>query len=206
MCIRDRHKPAQKGVSTHTFIIGGTRGYFLAFDDRFPRMAVPEDVYSLRFGLLLRSRERVAVRKGEWPSFKVKAGGIAEPAWGGPIKAGFSLTQDGRRLTVDNVTFSGEAGEIYVPLSFDIIPVRAFLAQITKDTRTRLETAIPQGTQRFDVGADGRLLPLSFEPPVSGEERVIIEYVSGILGRIMHEERITFVKAKGGGGKELSKP
>jgi hypothetical protein len=134
--------------------------------------------------------------KGEWPSFRVKQDEPAAPPWGGEARVAFELSQDGRYLQVKNVGFVGEAGERYVPLSLDVIPMRAYLARITKDMRTNLDVITQQGNKRFEIGPDGLPLTLTFEPPISGEERVIVEYTSGVLGRVMREERTTFVKAR----------
>lgn len=192
------YKPPQKAenLKLHTLIVAGKDGSF-AFDRTIQQLELPAGAYDLVFGLFERANETVVLRKGERTSFNVEAGKVATLAWGGPVEARFDLQSDGTAITVGTPTFFGLAGEIYQPLDFKTVNVRASLAMIWLDKRlNNRENFEPSGTKKYEVLDNNDLKPVVFEWMKDDEMQVAVSYQSGILGSVDTKQRIQFVKRR----------
>ena len=199
-------EPFEKYVSTqrsenlklHTLIFSGSEGSF-ACDETHRSVPAPAGTYDMVFALFERTNETVFLKKGAKTSFNVIPKAAAQPKWGGPVKAHFSLTSDGEEVTVGAPHFLGIGSEEYIPEYGHALPCTARVSMVFRDrAHLDIESYVSFASHKFETLPNGDFKPLAFKRyrNVSDEYEAAVEYTSGILGRVDGKERLAFTYKK----------
>jgi hypothetical protein len=181
-----------ENLRIHMVIAQGTDAAF-GFSAQQPVRDLPVGAYDLVFALFERSTERVYMLKGDKTSFAVEANKEVSVKWGGPVEAQFTVTSAGHEITLSPPTFTGQAGELYVPSDLRKIPFHGYLSAFLKDRRGNpTDRTDSRATDKYSYDANGDLKPLVFDYRKSDELQVAIEYRSGILGSVRAEKKLSF--------------
>ncbi len=196
----DKYEPPQRGenIKIHTVVFAGPEGSF-AVDDTHRTLKMPAGVYDMVFGLFEREKEVMYMKKGEKTSFTVTANLKNQIKWGGKVKATFKMETDGQDVTVGPPHFLGQMSEEYVPENTKVTNCVARIQMVFKDrTHFDIDSYIPFGSKRYDLFPNGDFKPIIFKSyrTVNDEYEGLVEYTSGIIGRVEGKEHLSFVYKK----------
>ncbi|HLX60297.1 MAG TPA: hypothetical protein VKX17_03340 [Planctomycetota bacterium] len=185
-------------LKIHTLIFSGPEGAF-SFDATHRTAKVPVGAYDLSFGLFERHKEIMYVHKGEKSSFNVTANVVSQPAWGAKVKIKFTITSDGEEVTLSAPHFIGQMSEEYFPELGKALQGSARLTMVYHDrTHFDIEQLQQFGQHKLDLLPDGDFKPTVFKRyrNYNDDYEGIMEYTSGIIGRVEGKERFSFTYKK----------